>query len=95
MRNVQNTIFMCKWSIIRSFLYLHDCAFVIIFLSQKISTSTSYFRKDYILILNLCRSRISLPLGCRYTANQENEEIRISEPLEIQYLELDIAVDLD
>ena len=87
--------FMCKWSIIRSFLYLHDCAFDIIFLSQKISASTSYFRKDYILILNLRRSRISLPSECRYIANLKNEEHRISKPLQIQYSELGIAVDLD
>ena len=95
MRNFQYTLFMCKWSIVRSFFYLHDCAFDIIFLSQKIFASASYFRKDYVLVLNLCRSRISLPLGCRYIANQKNEEHRISKPLEIQYLELGTAVDLD
>ena len=94
MRNFQNTLFMCKGSIMRSFLYLHHCTFDIIFLSQ-ISVSTSYLRKDYVLILNLCRSRIGVPLGCRYIANQKNENHRISKPFKIEYLELGIAVDLD
>ena len=82
MWNFHNTHSTCKWSFFRSFLYLHDCTFDIIFLSQIISVSTSYLPKD-IIILNLCRGRMSVFSQCRFIANQKKEEDRISEALEI------------
>ena len=67
-----------KWSFIHSFLYLHDCTFDIIFLSQNISV---VFAQR--LHTHLCRSRMRVPLGCRFIANQKREEHRISKPFEI------------
>ena len=64
--------------IYHSFLYLHDCTFDIIFLSQNISVAFAQR-----LHTHLCKSRMRAPLGCRFIANQKREEHRISKPFEI------------